>query len=85
MNNEDLLKPGESGFPIAFEQAMSIIMNELHKLVKPECLITILIRTPDQDDADICWTSDNMVDVCKMVPRCLKREEEKVWGSGKDI
>lgn len=77
ITNEDLLKVGESGFPVAFEQAMSIMMNELHKLVKPECLVTILIRTPEQDDADICWTSDDLYHVHKMLHRCVQRETLK--------
>ena len=80
MDNEHLKKIGESGFPVAFEQAMGIIMYELSKLVEPECRITVLIRNPEHDERDICWTSDNLIDVLDMVPRCLKREEDKVWG-----
>lgn len=78
MDNEDLKKIGESGFPVAFEQAMAIMMNELCKLVEPECLVTILIRHPNFDDRDICWTMDDLFEaVPKMLERCNIRERQK--------
>lgn len=79
-NNEidpKLLELGESGFPVAFEQAMALIMGELSSIVEPECLVTILIRTPEKPENDICWTSDDLGYVRDMIYRCAARENLK--------
>lgn len=76
-NSNPLLEIGESGFPVAFEQAMSLLMNEMHKLVEPECAITVFIRTPANSGRDICWTDDDLKQVAIMANRCYQRELDK--------
>ena len=77
-----LLEMGKSGFPVAFEQAMDLLFNELKKIVLPECKVTILIRTPEKPDNDICWSEDDPTDVKIMAERCYYRQISKEANDG---
>lgn len=51
-------------------------MKMLQKLFVDGTKITLLVRLPEDDEADMVITGDHLPDVRKMVDRCIARAEE---------
>lgn len=43
---------------------------------KPGAKITVLVRTPGNDEADFMQTNDDVEAIAAMVVRCARREDE---------
>ena len=50
-------------------------MDQILSCFKPDCKITVLVRSPDNPKADFCLTNDELTDVAEMVQR---RMEERL-------
>lgn len=51
------------------EDRVSTHMDEITRNFKPGAKITVLVRTPGNDEADFCMTDDDLAEVAKMVQR----------------
>ena len=49
------------------------LADEVRCLFKPECLVTILVRTPHHPDRDVIVTGDQIEDIEAMVKRAKSR------------
>jgi hypothetical protein len=56
--------------------AVASRMVEIAALFVPEVTVTVLVRHPSDDRADICLTDDELPELAKMLARCIERERE---------
>jgi hypothetical protein len=49
-------------------------MQEIAEMFVPGVTVTVLVRRPDDDRADICVTNDEFTDLIAMLQRCQARE-----------
>ena len=54
--------------------AVAAHMGEIASLFSPEVTVTVLVRHPSDDRADICLTDDELPELAKMLARCIERE-----------
>lgn len=52
-------------------------MSEIARLFVPGVTVTVLIRYPTDDRADVCVTDDEIQNLIAMLQRCQAREAEK--------
>lgn len=57
------------------EARISAAMAEVNALFVLGVKVTMLIRRPDDDRADICCTDDEFPDLIAMLHRCQARDE----------
>jgi hypothetical protein len=60
--------------------AMASRMDEIARLFLPGAKVTVLVRRPDDPEADVLCTSDDLPELLAMVERCRKRELEQALG-----
>lgn len=52
-------------------------MQEIAAMFVPGCTVTVLVRHPADDQADVCVTDDEFTNLIAMLQRCQAREAEK--------
>lgn len=57
--------------------ACSAVLEKLESLFKPECRLTLLMRTPDDPAAEIVFTKDDLEEVIKALQRFRVRDAIK--------
>jgi len=55
-------------------EACDAALQELEKLFKPHCKLTLLMRNPESDDGDMLLTRDEFDDIIAAIQRLRDKE-----------
>lgn len=57
-----------------WETLTGIIVKHIEPVFKPDVLITVIVRTPDDDECDVLITADNIDQLQALLERSRSRE-----------